>query len=242
MEGVSAGEAELFYNRWCEGEDYAPKTHEIGWGSRQDGRLALEPLRKTVAELVSEVDDGSVPGPNEFDAIAAGRIHASLPLPGYIASNSDFWRFIAISEMWKLVEWRHGSPEERSVSRASIGLGDRWETMPLRLWMRADLVYCADTADPYTLSRRGGMDFWMSGLIRVVHSSSRPLARALVRFQYPREGAFRGNQYRPQTLNISAVRTLYKRLRHFHAFTAFGVLSDDDADELIESLAEDLQS
>ena len=61
-----------------------------------------------------------------------------------------------------------------------------------------------------------------------------------MRFQYPEEGRFTGAEYRPQTLTLTGVRELYKRLRHFQAFLAIGTLDDVAASELVSSLAEDL--
>ena len=107
--------------------------------------------------------------------------------------------------------------------------------------MRGEIAYDDNLDDSYELAARGGMDFWTSGIIRRLYAGSRPFARALIRFQFPEAGAFRGREYRPQTLGTDAVRELYKRLRHFQAFVAFSTLDEAEAVELIKSVAEDLR-
>ncbi|MEX2374104.1 MAG: DUF6339 family protein, partial [Dehalococcoidia bacterium] len=179
----------------------------------------------------------------EFDAEFCVELHRTLRVPSYVVASDEFWRYLACVELWDLVVWRHGSEDEgeRSVGRANFGLGDRWETLPRRLWLRADIAFDSEATDPYELAVRGGMDFWTSGLIRRLYAGSRPLARALIRFQYPEPGAFRAREYRPQTLGTDAVRELYKRLRHFQAFISFATLDEAEASELVNSLGQDLR-
>jgi hypothetical protein len=241
--GATHSAVEKFYESWLSGNTKDIETHDVGVSRRDDGLRVLEQLRVQVGTLASiYANRNDAQARNEFDADGAARLHSVLRIPGYIVSNDDFWRYIAIGEMWDLMVWRHGARNdlERSVGKANFGLGDRWDILPKRLWLRGELGYLNGAEDPYVLVRRGGTDFWTSGVIRRLYAGSRPLVRALIQFQYPRDGAFHGQQYRPQTLGLDGIRLLYKRLRHFQAFLSFAVLDDDAAAELIRSLVHDL--
>ena len=212
--------------------------------AEREGLALLEEVRTVAVELLAKYQlQTDSKSRSEFDAEFAVRLHTALPIPSYIVGNDAFWRYLACVELWELVVWRHGSGDEGEVTvgRANFGLGDRWESLPKRLWMRGEIAYDDNLDDSYELAARGGRDFWTSGIIRHLYADSRPFARALIRFQFPEAGAFRGREYRPQTLGLDAVRELYKRLRHFQAFVAFSTLDEAEAVELIESVAEDLR-
>jgi hypothetical protein len=200
-----------------------------------------EQLRRAADSLLGKyatLDVDAVRG--EFDAEASATIHRILAIDDRLAGDDDFWRYVNCVVLLDLIRWRHPNDDSSGMpGRPHLGTGGKWEGMGKRLWFRAELSK-VDGADPYEYAVRGGMDFWTSGLIRILYSCNRSVARALVRFQFFAAGAFARGQYRPQTLGLNAVRELYKRLRHFQAIVSMANLDDDAATRLIEDIAKDL--
>ncbi len=241
---LNSTEAARYIEGRFSGSSVAPSTYEIGHGSRDTWAKCAADLRTGLAELLHEYGERDAHAFQEFDSRAAPIVHGALVLADRSAADDDFWRYVACVETFDAIVWRHGRKDQGQTSwpkGAHFGLGDKWDCFPRRLWFRAELSKDLARADPYELSRRGGMDFWASGQLRVLYSCNRPVARTLVRFQFPREGTFRGGSYRPQTLTLIGLRELYKRLRHFNATVAFPALGDEAAIDLIGSLAEGLE-
>lgn len=227
------------------GRSSKPDYYELGAGA-PGWQTIMEQLRPKLQALLTKFrnEDARSAGQG-FDALLSPVLHEALPLDDRLAADDDFWRYLSCVDAFDLVVWRHkthdadGKPGPPQV--AHFGLGDRWECFGRRIWFRAELSKDTAKPDPYELTRRGGTDFWASGMLRVLYPSSRPIARALLRFQYPNEGHFlQGGVYRPQTLDLRGIRELYKRLRHFSATLALPTLGDDAAADLIDSLTKDL--
>lgn len=236
-------EGELLYRALVEDRVHRESFYEIGGGSRAEGEETVARFRGAVGKLLEQCEERpSQAARLRFDAQAAERLHIALSIPDEVSGDDGFWRYLALTESWELAKWRHGRENGVAPAAGHLGLGEKWWCLPRRLWLRAELSIDADrdSADPYELTRRGGADFWMSGVIRHVYSGARPLVRALIKFQYPEPGDFVGNEYRPQTLTLSGVRELYTRLRHFYAFVGVGGLTEEAAASLVESLAKGL--
>ena len=234
-------EGELLYQALVEDRQHSASFYEIGGGPREEGREIVAAYRRTVAKLLERSEESpSRETQLRFDAHAAEQVHTALTIPDEISGDDGFWRYLALAESWDLAGWRHGREDGEAPAKGNLGLGEKWSCLPRRLWLRAELSIAPDSADRYELTRRGGADFWMSGVIRHLYSGARPLVRALVRFQYPEPGDFVGTEYRPQTLTLNGIRELYIRLRHFHAFVGVGAMDEQSATRLIESLAEGL--
>jgi hypothetical protein len=183
--------------------------------------------------LIRGLREGEV---GRFDAEGAAIVHKGLgPLSVRIASNRGFWRFLACGPLVEITRWR--AP---SNAVENFGIGKIWRAVPERLWFRGSMAFDAEAADAYELVRRGGVDFWESGLIRVLYSSNPVLARALVRFQFPEDGEFRGSSYRPATLRMEGIRELWKRLRHFDSVLNYSDMDVDRARRHVEEVAQDL--
>jgi hypothetical protein len=237
---LTAPEAETLLEARSEGRVYKPKLHEIGTGARQPAEQDL----KTAVEAVKAIHQSYTSWQDSearlsFDADASVALHRQLPLEERVAADDDYWRYVACMMIDDVVRWRHGR-DGKEPDQRFLGLGDKWDCLPRHLWFRAELSADRGAADPYALTRRGGRDFWTSGVIRILYSCSRSVSRALVRFQFPVAGSFHGDRYRPQTLTLDGVRELYKRLRHFNSILAFPTLGDEEADELVASVAADL--
>ena len=183
---------------------------------------ALEAIRLAYPDQVD---------PAPFDADLAIALHSRARLHPVESTNVGFWRWLAVEHGQDLVRKRHGA----NAGRANYGLGNRWLNLFERTWFRAELSYDAGSSNPYSLTKRGGSDFWASGVIRHRYSSAHNLVKALIRFQFPEDAPFRGN------LGTDNVRELYKRLTRIHTTVAFELLTDVECGELIGELAEDLR-
>jgi hypothetical protein len=237
---LSIAEASTLLESRKVGYQYEPHIHDVGTGSREPLATAIKETARQLRKLQQKYESRTdVAARLEFDAEAAPLIHGQLEVGDRLVAEDDFWRYLACVSVPDVVSWRHAG-KDGDTAHVYYGLGDKWECLPKHLWLRAQLSLTANGQDPYELTRRGGRDFWSSGVIRILHGSSRPIVRALVRFQYREPGRFMGQQYRPQTLSLKGIRELYKRLRHFNSLVAFPILTDDEADDLVVSLATDL--
>ena len=182
----------------------------------------LEAMRLKYADRVD---------PLEFDADLAVELHSRARFQPAESNDVAFWRWLAIEHGQDLVRMRHGE----NAGRANYGLGSRWRNLFERSWFRAELSFNVDAADPYSLTKRGGSDFWASGIIRHRYSSARNMVRALIGYQFPYDDPFKGR------LGTDEVRELYKRLSRIHASIAFELLSFEQCNELLTELTVDLQ-
>ena len=103
----------------------------------------------------------------------------------------------------------------------------------MRAWYRAELSWDGTLEDPYSLTRRGGSDFWVTN-IRHRYSSARNMIKALIRFQFADDDPLHGR------LNTTRVRELYKRIQLIHATISLELLTYDECDDLVGELADDL--
>lgn len=220
-------------------------AHEVGSLPRGDGVERVKRLTASLDSLAAEFSSGGrIVEVARFDAEASVLTHTTLgDLPTRVAAEHEFWLYLASGPLFDVVLRRYPLKGSAKPNLKNFGVGSIWDCLPRRLWFRGHVAYDDDATDPYHLARRGHVDFWISGLVRVLYGSIRPLARALVRFQYPQPGRFEGNEYRPATLDVQderGIRILYKRLQHFTATTALATLDDAESLALIEDLARDL--
>lgn len=158
------------------------------------------------------------------------------------AEDPDFWRWVALCLLREAVLDRHPSKDGKMPSMANFGIGGRVECFPYRAYLRADIGHRpeADLTDDsrYELARRGDdQDFWRSHLIRVRYPFYRPLAHALIEFQYPDDS---GRAFLRTGDEGDGIRMLAKRLQRTHANMAYAVLSSDQCTCLIRRLANGL--
>lgn len=209
---------------------------EAGINPRDDVQSRIDSLTQDLESIIVASPGREVA---RFDSEAAVICHSHLgELPVRVATESGFWRYLSLGPLRQVVEWRYPG----SRNRENFGVGKAWEALPERLWFRAHVAVETGSEDPYRLVRRGGVDFWISGLVRVLYSSNPVLARALVEFQYPNDGEFVGDKYRPATLGTDGIRELYKRLRHFTATVEFPALTKSEALDLVAGLGADLSN
>lgn len=156
------------------------------------------------------------------------------------AEDPDFWRWMALFLLREAVLDRHPTKDGKMPAMANFGIGGRVECFPYRAYLRADIGHrpdCDTDTERYQLARRGDQDFWRSHLIRVRYPFYRPLAHALIEFQYPDDS---GKAFLRTGDEGDGIRMLAKRLRRTHANMAYAVLSSDQCTCLIRRLANGL--
>ena len=242
--GMTSTEAERCMLAHLKSETVDPETHEIGSGGRSgwdDIQRTLSTWLEQEASVFLEREDAQAR--YEFDAFGAEGLHRVLRLPGFVIADPDFWRFINVMPLRDWVVWRHGRRQADGstlVAKVNYGCGGRREDMASRLWFRGEIGHAPDRTDAYDLVRRGGTDFWTSGITRVLYPSARAIAHALIELRFPEPGAFNGSEFRPQTMDGDQARELYKRLRHYDAILSLASLDEVQARDLVRSISDDL--
>jgi len=242
--GITSSEADRCMSSFLAGEDPEPETHELGVGERSTWASMAESLGgwlETEASSFLEREDAQAR--YEFDAFAAEGMHRIMRLPGFVVASQGFWRYLNLQYLRDWIRWRHGVPAPSGlvmVAKVNYGCGSHRDDLASRLWFRGELGHAPERDDPYELVRRGGTDFWTSGLTRVLYPSARSITHALVEFRHPEPGEFHGSEYRPQRLNTDQSRELYKRLRHYDAILNYTCLTLDEARDFLRSIANDL--
>jgi hypothetical protein len=177
---------------------------------------------------------------SEFEGPASRMVHEGLGIGADAAGSREFWlwlTFVAGDGMFAdLVKWRFGT--QKSIDLVNYGIGRRsemWEGLFARLWWRGNTGYAADAPEPYEIAARGDADLWRSHIIRQEYGRCRPVARALVEYQYPT----------PQSkarLEIVQLRALAKRLRIVEASVGYELLCEEDIGKLIKEYVEQIKS
>lgn len=242
--GMTSTEAERCMLAHLRSEEVEPETHEIGSGGRGEWDDINASLTSWLEEEAAGfLDREDVQARYEFDAFAAEGLHRVLRLPGFVIADADFWRYMNVSLLRDWVVWRHGRTHADGstvVAKVNYGCGGRREDMASRLWFRGEIGHAPDRADAYELVRRGGTDFWTSGMTRVLYPSARAVAHALIELRFPEPGAFSGSEFRPQKMDGDEARELYKRLRHYDAILSLASLDKAQARDLVRSISGDL--
>jgi hypothetical protein len=236
---ISLSDAQRVYNELALGQAIDWKSIETPVTSEDGQKLIVDPktLEQSLLELKrsypEELGARSADG-TRFDAEASVVIHKALPLDDITAARQEFWAWLSLRFFWDLTNWRHGSrsklaiPENFSITKRRHGLLER-------LWFRAELGR-ADGKNPYQFVLKArDRDFWESGIIRPSYSSCRPVALALVRYQFQN-----GNGYLHLT-DPQGVRELYKRIRRIYSTVALDLLDGDQAFDLIAELGRGLK-
>jgi hypothetical protein len=243
VSAITSVEADRAAGLLLSGEQPELNTFEVGSSGREEWEAAEAGIRDWVDnDATAYLERTDHQAKFEFDAFAAESLHRLLQIPAYVAASREFWRYVNVGLLWEFVSWRHFDAKEDTVAKVNYGNGKRRYCLASRLWFRGEVGCDMDREDRYELVRRGGTDFWSSGLTRVQYPGARPIARAVVELRYPENGEFRGSKYTPQTMDTDAARELYKRLKRYDATIGLVTLSNDEAKEFVKEVAADLLS
>ena len=171
-----------------------------------------------------------------FEGSAAASVHQCLEgLPATVAVDPEFWIWLVFGAghegIVKLVAWRHGSGDLDAVRDENFGLTTAMEAgFWSRLWLRGDIAFDPGRPDPYELAERGDQDLWRSHIMRQEYGQIRTIGRALLLFQYPDHAP-----HEPR-VSVKVIRAMAKELRRLHATTAFELLDEPAAMQLVEDV------
>ena len=227
-----------------EGKDYRLTEADISYVGDPTGKLLTDSDASQLAATLSKIQKAThVSGYSnrerqEFDRHASKAIHEALDITPEITADSGFWRWLAVAKLSVILERRHRG-RGRDAGLKNFGVtGTVTYNRPFILWLRADIVYDEENANPHHLSMcLSSTDFWESGIIRHRYGWAPSLARAFVEFQYPDPESGKA------TLSITSengVRMLYKRLKRLHAIIAFDHMATEEIIPILKDKSADL--
>lgn len=227
-----------------EGKDYRLTESDTSYVGDPNGELWTDSAANRLAAILSEIQDAahvsgySIGERQEFDRHASKAIHEALDLTPDILADPGFWRWLAVAKLYQVLETRHRA-RGRHAGLKNFGVtGSATSNRAFILWLRADIVYDEENADPYHLSTRlSSTDFWESGIIRHRYGWAPSLARAFVEFEYPNPGS---GKARLAIGSENGVRMLYKRLKRLHAIISFDHMSAEEIIPILESKSDGL--
>ena len=168
MEGrsVSNEKAKLVVESLQQGRAYRLLGEDLDWvgngdpwpESKADG--AAQQLLLMKARLL---EDGKRLDVNSFDRDPCVVLHRELDLPPDLIAQEGFWRWLAVEKFADIVESR-ARGESARLRNYGINASTTANTIAI-LWFRADMVYDAESEDPYHLARQPAhTDFWNRAL------------------------------------------------------------------------------
>ena len=193
-------------------DDYITR---VGVQGQDDADRACRTLASELEDLMQDIEDDRLPSSEVAGAFyprAATLTYSTLSqLPGDILTSPDFWRYLAVFHLYKVIDWIH--PNDN---------GDRWGTnpsqftrsMPLSLFIRGQISVGLDDADHVVVDGINDVDVWTSHVVAVLYGTAPRLVveymRVLSDWQDPKTGAFnalRREQLRELARLLTAARS-----------------------------------
>lgn len=228
LESLRQGAPGTVTVQWIGGADEVFDVDRVDDVSRQ-----LQVLRR----VMGEPSEGDRRYFAKFEGEASAIVHQALELPPYVAVDHEFWLWFTLGSDFdypaKLVAWRHGGRAETPYDAKDSNFGlttDLEQGFFSRVWLRGNIGWDPERADPYELSKRGDQDLWRSHLLRTEYGQVPNVAKALLRFQY-------GDDH-PDVPRVKTkvIREMAKELRRRQATSAFELLDWDEAQQLVEDV------
>lgn len=195
----------------------------------------LEQLAKDLLDLLSSNSSAA------YEAEASAVVHTALELPGVVAGDNGFWRWLSFcaadGAFTAVIKQRFDGYQADPVNFA-IGAGSTMRDGHLaRLWWRGHALFEAGHGDPYTWARRGDIDTWRSHIIRQEFGACPNAAKALLAYQFPQERQTKDGTMTP----VEKYRKLPKLLKAMHATHSFESMSFDQCLSVVTRLAKVLE-
>lgn len=205
----------------------------------EEGNSGEETLLPAVNELAGRMTDlfhsskarfTSGLARDRFEGSLAVQLHEQLcEFPARVLTDDDFWRYLAVKELYEFVSWRDGQ-SSGSPALASFGAnGPRvtYDCVPFRMFVRADIASTVAGCGPQDLdamdiSSVAGTDLWRSHILRSKSSFSPDYVRLLL------EHHERG------VLPAAVVRELAKRVRRVRSNVLIETLESKDAQAMFD--------
>jgi len=167
---------------------------------------------------------------SRFEAEAAVRIHQTLPRDHPALADPEFWIWYAADPGLSVVRTRYAGSTIPGI--ANFASPNARESLFYRLWVRGEMGWRRDEADPYRLARYGDTDFWRSHVFRQKYAEYPALLEAFACFQYP-EGPD-GPPHIPLTNNQVELRTFVKRMKRIGTNVMVEFFNIEEAFKLME--------
>jgi len=164
---------------YCE----ARANHPRSPGSDSDAQLdltKLDDLAKAISAHLSNpsVQDATRAQREAYESELCGKLHETLSHAPYeILDDSRFWNYLSVRYFSELIVWR----EYKALAEGNIEtyFAASVESIPLRLYLRANVV--VESTGVYDLAAQipEATDFWRSHVLRVRTGRARILAGAV---------------------------------------------------------------
>jgi hypothetical protein len=234
-------EAREWFERWnrdCLAEDpparvptVDPPVIDVDDGDATDWHDLASSIVTKLRDLLDSSNQAT------FESAGAVAIHEALPREHRALRDEAFWTWFACVPARELVLARYPAPEPGAKDKNGnyksplrdranfLGKGAR-ETLPFRLWIRAEMSFDPSVRDPYAASRLGMIDFWRSHVFRPLFAHHRPFLRAWIAFQFPGTGD-------GPALNTAQVREMAKELSQSCATVSVEALDEAQCSAMI---------
>lgn len=140
----------------------------------------------------------------KYESEICGEVHQAIKdLPYEILDDPKFWQYLAVQFFSELIMWRE-SDALKNGNLLSYFRATGVECIPLRLFLRGQVVF--EAAGKYDLASAipAGTDFWRSHILRVKTGKDRNVARVFVEMQRDK---------RLLTIQLRSLARLINRMR-----------------------------
>jgi hypothetical protein len=169
-----------------------------------------------------------------FDMKAVSKLHGVLKdLSPAAASDPRFWAWLTFagcgSKFAEIVAQRFkGTKDEKNfgiTTQANV-----FEGLFAHIWWRGYRFFDSSASNPYELAERGYVDLWRSHILRETYSYGPNMAKAFIKFMYPKHGEVSGH-------HAGYMRALPPKLKARHTSCYFEAMSEAQCKKIIEELA-----
>lgn len=230
--------------KFLAGEAYDPQPHVTKAGP--EGRLETEgsnfcALASDLERLLdSKPPKSAARSPGAwFDMKAVSKIHKALTdLSPAAASDPRFWAWLTFAGCGKkfadIVAARFkGTTDEKNF--AITTQANVFEGLFAHIWWRGYRFFDPSATNPYELAERGYVDLWRSHILRETYSYGPNMAKAFIRFMYPKHGEVSGH-------HAGYMRALPPKLKARHTSCCFEALSEEQCRKIIEELVAEAEA
>lgn len=167
---------------------------------------ALEALAKDIdLHLGDPKTAGAGPKVQEqYESEICGKVHQAIKdLPYEILDDPKFWQYLSVQFFSIFIMWRESGALQRG-NILSYFRATGVECIPLRLYLRGQIVFEATGKYDLASAIPEGTDFWRSHILRVNTSKDRTFARVFVEIHRDK---------RLLTKQLRALAPLFKKMR-----------------------------
>lgn len=160
----------------------------------------------------------------EYEGNISGKIHQALSqVPYEVLDDQRFWQYLAIRYFSQFIVWRQNT----AISGGTIGnylFASRQDSMPLRMYLRARMIF--ESTNSYELASAipEGADFWKSHILRVRTGRAKGMIAAFATLQ------------RDERLATSSLRQLAKLINRMWSNVVLFQYDQQDAATLVANL------